>query len=239
MQALLLLSVFIYCSVIALMHGIHLSPQQMYSARGLLLHPQLTPAQRLHVQNLLYRSHEKWAIKQAKEFKQFHKYKCRDVSLDELVLSGKMGLFKSSRKYDGRAGFTRFAEIYVKSELIRTMTARLSFTSGISRTARMAKNKNPTNVTRVLEQIDNLVETLPAADGRPLVKIHEQEYYAKIWTKINQFDDAFTKRVFWLKYDHEFKTQRSNREVAELMCCSEEFVRLTLEQGKSTLREKV
>ena len=239
MQALLLISVFIYFSVIALIHSIHLSSQQMYSARGLLLHPQLTPAQRLHVQNLLYRSHEKWAVKKAKEFKQFHKYKCGDISLDELVLSGKMGLFKSSRKYDGRAGFTRFAEIYVKSELIRAMTSRLSFTSGISRTARMAKNKNTTNITRVLKQIENLVETLPAVDRRPLLQIQTEEYYANIWAKINQFDNAFTKRVFWLKYDHEFKTQRSNREVAELMCCSEEFARLTLEQGKSSLREKV
>jgi len=238
MQALLILSVIICGSAIALMHGIHLSPQQMYSARGLLLHPQLTPAQRMHVQNLLYRSHEKWSVKKAKEFKQFHKYKCGDISLDELILSGKMGLFKSSRKYDGRTGFTRFAEIYVKSELIRTMTTRLSFTSGISRTARMAR-KNPTNVTRVLKQIDDLVETLQAVDRRPLLRIQAEEYYANIWAKINQFDDAFTKRVFWLKYTHEFKTQRSNREVAELMCCSEEFVRLTLEQGKIALREKV
>jgi len=238
MQALLILSVIICGSAIALIRAIHLSPQQMYSARGLLLHPQLTPAQRSHVQNLLYRSHEKWAIKQAKEFKQFHKYKCGDISLDELVLSGKMGLFKSSRKYDGRTGFTRFAEIYVKSELIRTMTSRLSFTGGISRTERMAK-KNPANITRILKQIDDLVETLQAVDRRPLLQIQAEEYYTNIWEKINQLDNAFTKRVFWLKYDHKFNTQRSNREVAELMCCSEEYVRLTLEQGKTALREKV
>lgn len=234
MQAICLF-VFIYCSILALMRAIHLSPEQMYSARGLLLHPQLTSAQRSHVQNLLYRSHEKWAIKKAKEFKQFHKYKCGDISLDELVLSGKMGLFKSSRKYDGRTGFTRFAEIYVKSELIRTMTSRLSFTNSVSRKTRMAKN---TNATRILEQIDSLVEILPSQHNPHLEHIYKQEYYSQIWGKIGNFDDAFTKRVFWLKYDREFKSQRSNADVAELMCCSEEYVRQKLQNGVRIISEK-
>ena len=66
-----LLIVFVSGSVLAL----HLSPRQMYSARGLLMNPAITDAQRHSVQKLLYISHEKWAAKKAIEFKQFHRFK--------------------------------------------------------------------------------------------------------------------------------------------------------------------
>jgi len=36
------------------------------------------------------------------------------------------------------------------------------------------------------------------------------------------------KRIFYLKYSIDFKSIRSNRHVAELMCCSEEYIRKSL-----------
>lgn len=135
----------ILVSFFAVIHSLHLSPNQMYSARGLLMNPRLTKDQRASIQNLLYVSHEKWAIKKATDFKQLHHYKCRDISIDELALSGKIGLLKSSRKYNGGSPFVKFSEIYVKSELLRAMTARLSVTSCISPTRRM-QSRNATTV---------------------------------------------------------------------------------------------
>ena len=49
---------------------------------------------------------------------------------------------------------------------------------------------------------------------------------------INSKLDTFSKRVFFYKYDIDFNSIRSNKIVAELMCCSEEKVRLTLKEIK-------
>jgi len=205
----------------ALIETLHLTPQQMYSARGLLMNPALTVAQRQSVQNLLYVSHEKWAIKKAKEFKQLHHYKCRDISTDELVLSSRIGLLKSSKKYDGRTPFARFSEIYVKSELLRTLTMRLSITNCVSTRDRLKSKNTPTNVTRVVEMLDRLV---PSETTTPEENQKTSEFYKSVWQFVDTLD-AFTKRIIWLKYDYEFKVQRSNRQIAEMMCCSEETVR--------------
>jgi hypothetical protein len=49
----------------------------------------------------------------------------------------------------------------------------------------------------------------------------------EIWNVINNFD-PFTKRVYQLKYDYEFNKIRTNKEIALLMACSEEYVRQKL-----------
>ena len=214
MKMLIIMLFFVYIQTL------HLSPKQMYSARGLLMNPALTDAQRQSVQNLLYVSHEKWAIKKAKEFKQLHHYKCRDISTDELVLSSRIGLLKSSKKYDGRSAFVRFSEIYVKSELLRTLTMRLSITNCISTRDRL-KSSQTAKITRVVEMLDRLV---PTETPTPEENQKTSEFYKSVWQFVDTLD-AFTKRVIWLKYDYEFKVQRSNKQVAELMCCSEETVR--------------
>jgi len=250
-MSVIIMKMLIVMLFFTLIETLHLTPQQMYSARGLLMNPALTVAQRQSVQNLLYVSHEKWAIKKAKEFKQLHHYKCRDISTDELVLTSRIGLLKSSKKYDGRSAFVRFSEIYVKSELLRTLTMRLSITNCISTRDRLKSKNTPTNVTRVVEMLDRLV---PSETTTPEENQKTSEFYKSVWqfvdtlrrtpdAKRKEFEDsssaaeegfrrehvgridAFTKRIIWLKYDYEFKVQRSNRQIAELMCCSEETVR--------------
>ena len=213
----------------ALIESLHLTPQQMYSARGLLMNPALTVAQRQSVQNLLYVSHEKWAIKKAKEFKQLHHYKCRDISADELVLSSRIGLLKSSKKYDGRSAFVQFSEIYVKSELLRTLTMRLSSTRDRLKSTQSAK------ITRVVEMLDRLV---PTETPTPEENQKTSDFYKSVWQFVDTFD-AFTKRVIWLKYNYEFKAQRSNRQIAVLMCCSEETVRKSVVKFSDGMQKEV
>ena len=229
--------------IISAIHSLHLSPQQMYSARHLLGNPALTPEQRSSIQNLLFVTHEKWAFKKAIEFKQLHRYKCRDISTDELALSAKIGLLKSSKTYNGSTNFVRFSEIYIKSELLRTITIRLSITSCISANNRMkSSNKNETNPKTNQKQVYSfapLSEKIASTTSyaQPLIKHQEVEFYDRIWMYIDSLD-AFTKRVVWLKYNREFKMQLSNNRIAELMCCSEETVRKTIVQFLLGLRQQ-
>lgn len=215
--------------------GFHLSPEQMYSTRGLLLNPNLSSGQRIHVQKLLYKSYEKWAIKKAVEFKQLHKYKCADMSIDELALCGKMGVFKASKNYNGRAPFTKYAEIYVKSELLKAMTARLK--GAIF--AQISGNSDNTKslYKSIVKRMDEHPEL--ASSPHPLDNNQNRRYNLlreAMWRHINK-QDAFTQRVFCYKYDYDFVQIRSNVAVAELMACSEETVRKTIKRENENLRK--
>jgi len=218
-----------------LIEALHLSPKQMYSARGLLMNPAITAVQRESVQKLLYSAHEKWAAKQAIEFKQLHRYKCRDISTDELILSSKIGLLKSSRNYDGRAAFNRYAEMYVKSELLRTLSMRLSITNCVSMKDRMSTKQ--TNTTRVVEILDSIL-TIKSETPTPQENTKQSEFYRTAWAYVDTLD-AFAKRIVWLKYTYEFKVQNSNKQIAELMCCSEETVRKSLIKFSDGMRREV
>ena len=240
--------IFVSTTIVLILSAIgalHLSPQQMYSARRLLGNPALTLDQRSSIQNLLFVSHEKWAFKKAIEFKQLHRYKCRDISIDELALSAKIGLLKSSKTYNGSTKFVHFSEIYIKSELLRTITIRLSITSCISPNNRMKsanKNESNQNMKTTQKQVYSfapLSEKIASTSSytQPLIKRQEVEFYDRIWVYIDSLD-AFTKRVVWLKYNREFKMQLSNNRIAELMCCSEETVRKTIVQFLLGLRQQ-
>jgi len=202
--------------------------------------------QRGSLQNLLYVTHEKWAIKKAMEFKQLHQFKCRDISTRELALSSKIGLLKSSRIYDGRSHFVRFSDIFVKSELLRTMTSRLSVTSCISVKDRM-KSKQPTP-SKSTEYANTHTNTHTNGNARvmssmewvpsPTETFQTTELYEMPWKYIDSLD-AFTKHVIWLKYDGEFQIQRSNKQIAELMCCSEETVRKAINRFSDGMKQEV
>lgn len=182
--------------------ALHLTRQQMYSIRGILMHPGATEFHKTQIQNVLYVAYEKWAIKQAVIFKGFHSYKCRDIAVNELVLAGKWGLFKSTARYNGRSTFISYAEIYVHSELLRFMNSRL-------------KGKK----IGVAEDVNELESNSDPLD-------------ALIPTRLDYLKglnvDSKTRRMFALKFDEENQRIRSNKHVGELMCCSEETVRTAL-----------
>ena len=186
----------------------------MYLARGLLMNPRTTPAQRASVQSLLYNSHEKWAIKQAQEFKsRFNS--CKNIPTKDLVLSSKLGLLKSLQKYNGASQFAKFTEIYVKSELIRTLKQH---------------SKSIAVVLEEPEEVESAHDSAPSSNNN--------EFFQKAWAYVNTFD-AFTKRVVQIKYDHEFSFKSSNRQIAEIMCCSEETVRKAVAKFSAGMRQDI
>ena len=123
----LILSFVVTTTVALTICAFHLSPSQMYFVRGVLRNPLLTSSQRdanvfthlpelnewgifdpdegeegglsPNIQNLLYITHEQWAKKQAFDFKCLHCYKCRDLSLEDLEFSSKIGLMKSMSSF--------------------------------------------------------------------------------------------------------------------------------------------
>ena len=223
-----------------------------------------------NIQNLLYITHEKWAKKQALDFKLLHRYKCRDLSLEDLEFSSKIGLMKSAISYNGKTTFSGFSTIYVKSELLRTLTTHLSITSCFSQKERMQSNvsakesqvnmgdqvcpivirqyipriNSPTfsTVGRKIREHQNPLRISGTGETQgaysrtsrpryivsaifpPKMEIENKEFYKSVWDFVDTFD-PLTKYVIRAKYDPEFKVRKSTTQIAEMMCCSEETVR--------------
>lgn len=112
---------FIYLQL-SLFDSLHLSTHQLKLVNNLIKNKNLEQTQRLKINNILYLSYEKWAIKKAIDFKELQYYKCKNINTNELLLSSKIGLFKAIKNYNGNSEFTYFSEFYVKNELLKTLT---------------------------------------------------------------------------------------------------------------------
>jgi len=66
----------------------------------------------------------------------------------------------------------------------------------------------------------------------------EYEIFIKVWNIINNLDIEY-QRIMRYKYNFFMEKIRSNSDVAELMCCSDECVRKKILYVKNTIREKL
>lgn len=217
---------------------LHLSHYQMNLIVNLIKNPNLNLNQREKINYILYKSYEKWAIKKAVEFKKYHYYKCKNIDKNELILYSKLGLFKSIKKYNGNSSFIYFSEFYVKKELLNVLTSHFSL-SIIPKSIR-TKNKNNFSKYDLIEYQKKLEpQLINYVNNYVFDKSHNSNQYNKLdeiikyesllnlWESINNLD-PFLKRIIYLKYDYEFKKIRSNKIISELMCCSEENIRINL-----------
>ena len=202
------------------------------------------------IEQILYKCFEGWAINQAYEFKKLHKHKCSNIFIDDLIISSKIGLLKSVKKYNGKSSFTNYAHIYVKSELLKTLTQHFS----LSILPKSFRTKSKTNMTaddlilykRFLttqmihnddtwqidkiyytnNNINNINNNINNINNNNI--LHNINHNYELEETINTINTSlppFLKRIFYLKYNIDFKPIRSNKCIAELMCCSEEYVR--------------
>ena len=65
-----------------------------------------------------------------------------------------------------------------------------------------------------------------------MIKKNEQEEKIEKIEKITKNLSSFSKRIFYLKYNYNSNFILSNKNISELMCCSEETIRKKLEEIK-------
>ena len=207
---------------------------------SLIKNPLTTFYQREKINKIMYHSYENWAVSKAIEFKKKHNYKCRDIPNAELFLYSKYALYKSIVKYNGQTPFISYSMIYISASLNDAITDRFS----LSILPKSYRKKSKTNFT--LDEINNYnkllhVKMIDSNYDNKLSFLNNKQYQYnehidkkyydnkmnRIWNTINKFE-SFTKRVYHLKYDYEFNKIRTNKEIALLMACSEEYVRQKL-----------
>jgi hypothetical protein len=224
-----------------------LNNYQLHLINNLLQNPLLKIKERESINKILYKAYENFAVKKALDFKTLHSYKCQNIKINELILCSKLGLFKSIKKYNGKYNFINYSSIYIKSELLRLLTETYSL-SALPKSYRIKNKLNFTENELILYnrllntqlscQYKTPENNIFVKDDNILNKINKKyEDYELLNDKINKLS-GFEKRIFQLKYNYDlnlnndnnynYKQIRSNKNIAILMCCSEETIRKSL-----------
>ena len=214
---------------------LHLNSHQLTLINNLVTNPLLKIKDREKINLILYKAYEKYAIKQAIEFKTLHKYKCANIKIDELIFYSKMGLFKSIKKYNGNKNFINYFNIYIKYELLGLLTEKYSL-SVLPKSIRRKNKSTFTKTelmkynfilnTKMISQYENWKIELMFSDKEDSLNklISQNEYDEKMHNLFKNLS-AFSKRVFYLKYYLQINKNLSNKSISKLLCCSEETVR--------------
>jgi RNA polymerase sigma factor (sigma-70 family) len=225
------LCIIIFLNIFNLCASLYLNNYQFKLINNLLRNPLLKNKERDHINIILYKAYENFAIKKAIEFKNLHKYKCSNIKIEELFFASRMGLFKSIKKYNGKYQFINYSVIYINAELYKLLTEKYSLS--ILPKSYRTKSKSALSMAELIKykrllhtklscqyetwQLDTIFVTNQ--------DINEENYGLK--ETIHKLT-PFSKRVLQLKYNLIDNIIISNKKVAKLMGCSEETIRKEL-----------
>jgi RNA polymerase sigma factor (sigma-70 family) len=238
----LLLGIFFY-GANAYTGPTYLTQMQKDRINYIIQHPQTPIAIRTKINKILFIYYKQWAIAKAIQFKQLHKHKCRNIALNECALFALAGLHKSILKFDGKHAFTVYAYLHIKGELYKGMTEQQPINilpkSYLRKKHLLEESKKIHNVYMKPIYIGfddyKLNKNGQSANNNILLETAEtKENLMKIWENINRLP-PFQRRIFHYKYSHDFNMIRSNKHVAELMACSEEYVRINIVKSINTI----
>jgi len=244
----------------------NITPMQWKSIRFLLTHANASVSMTNQIKTKIFYRYSGWAIYQAIQFKKFHKHKTRNIALKDLTMHSQIGLYKAVKKYHGKYPFHPHVNIYIQGELLKGLTDLHPITSVSKKDRRSSLKKKLEEVALKNVTISDLGKQKwiykRNLDSRFVGKEEEWMFdkvgrhggyennysvgkerwdemseYQPIWQKIEDLE-PMKKRIFHLKYSHDFDKIRSNREIASLMGCSEEYIRVLLKRNIAKLIPK-
>lgn len=226
----------------------NLSIHQWGLIKNILKHPETPISIRNKMSEIIYSKYETWAIHKAYQFKQFHKYKCRNINIDDLILFSLEGLKKATIKYNGNSPFYFYADIYISGELYKGLTKLQPITSIPKSIRSNKKNELKTIYNRRYKKILNTLfvsyddywmfekrQDL-SNDINPII---ENNFYHEIWNEICEKLDPNSNKILKYKFDYYFNKLNSNKRISELMCCSEETIRQNLKKSKKLINNNI
>jgi len=223
----------------------HITQTQWKSIKNMLRNPHIPDVMKQTIRKKIFDRYRHWSSFCAWKFKKRHSYKCRHIHLDELANYAHSGLWKAIQQYNGNSTFWIYANIYIQGELYQGLTLLYPICKVSKKERKRQKHTIEKNITTYLSRKEYkkklntqfvgvnewIFDQSPAIidDNKVFQKWNEKELIYESWKPIHSLP-PFQKRVFQLKYNAEWEKIRSNREVAMLMACSEEYVRKILTQ---------
>jgi hypothetical protein len=205
---------------------------------------------RTTINKILFIAYQKYAINQAFMFKKYHKQKCYNINIEDLILSSKTGLFKSIKNYKGTTNFENYSKKYIQGELYKCLT---DFHE-MNNIPKSIRKKNKTKLTFMERRKYNKglkTSFVSSYDFWRFDKIQLKSNFnqdlnigdsysenrIELWKNLNKYFNSCifakkNKRIFLLKYDVDFNVLRSNENISKIMNCSEENIRIILNKIK-------
>ena len=219
-------------------NSLYLSSYQMKLINNLIKNNKINDYERNKINFILFDAYKYFSIKKAIEFKNKHKYKCKNINDDELFLSSEIGLFKAIKNYNGKNSLVNYSTIYINSELCKLLTDKYSL-SIIPKSYRI-KNKSTLSKSELhhYKKILNIklgylyenwqLESLFFKNENILNNICIKNEYNELLSKLLDKLTPSMKRILYLKYYSNDNKIVSNKKISILMCCSEEAIRKQL-----------
>ena len=240
----LILNLFLLANIVnAFTRPTYLTQMQKDRINYIIQHPKTSIEMRTKINKILFIYYKQWAITQAIQFKQLHKHKCRNIALNECALFALTGLYKSILKFDGKHAFTVYSYLHIKGELYKGMTEQQPINilpkSYLRKKHLLEESKKIQNLYMkpIYVGFDDykLDKNVQSSNKNVLLEsIETKERIIKTWEKINRLP-SFQRRIFHYKYSHDLHEVRTNKRIAELMECSEEWIRKNIVKSIDTI----
>lgn len=237
---------------------LYLNKIQQKTIKTLIQNNKMTVREREKINNILFEAYKDCAHKKASYFKHIHKYKCRNIHINDLKSAAEFGLMKASIYYNGNSSFYYYSSLHVKNELLTTLTnhnkiapiSKTTLRKGFSQTNpkfsidKYYSLQNKLNIIYESIKSPEFLNTLSTNNNNVLENIIQEEEKERIWNDVllfissNLTSNSLMKKIFVLKYDKDFTEIRSTKEISEIIGYSQGHIRLKLRQLKQMLCHK-
>ena len=247
----IMLSYYLFIIFVSIIKGYsYLTSNQWIKINSILTNPNYyTISQQQTIKSIIYNNYQIWATIQAIKFKKFHVYKCQHISNQELKLYALFGLHKAILSYKPERlkniSFSSYALIYIRGELLKGITNLYPITAVSKQERRKSFNSRKNKTNLIIHSISPVYQKICFNDYS-VKQYNEQNQnqfmnYDDLWSKI-EYDlpiSHMVKKIIKLKFSYEFKQLRSNKEIAEIIGCSEETIRKYIVIFKNELRNTI
>lgn len=228
-----LISIFMFTCILLCMnktYGLqYLTNNQMGLIKTILRHPHKTDYMVNKISEILYQHYRYKAFDIAYEFRQHHYTQCKNIKFDELKLYASKGLLMAIKNYNPDYPFVHHMKLYVKGQLhmgVSDLHPLTILPKKIRLSKKWKKENRKTYMTLLKTTFvgndDYLYERNSHRCG--LQGSSEYSTFAAVWYIIHNLDIDY-QRIMKYKYNFYMESIRSNSEVANLMCCSDECIR--------------
>ena len=211
----------------------YLTNKNWNQINSLIKHPHLTNEMRVYINNCIYVYYDSWCYAKAYKFKYFHKYKCKNIPVNELYTYASTGLVNAIKKYNGNGYFVKYAELYIEGQLYNAIT-NLHPITNVPKKERIQQNINRNIIPKNLNDDWEIYKI--QSQENILFSILQKNNYDIMWYKISKLS-PFCKKIIYYKFNYNFDIIRTNKDISKLMVCSEEYVRKNLKISIQKLSE--
>ena len=235
-----------------LVSTLYLNKIQQTTITNLIKNNRLSFPEREKINNILFEAYKECSHKRACYFKYIHRYKCRNINIDDLKSAAEFGLMKAALNYNGNSSFYFYSSLHIKNELLNTLTnhntiapiSKTTLRKGFSSTYKnftLSKYYSLQNKLNVIYESITSPEFLNMVSAtnnhKYLENIIREEERERMWNEVVSIVSVnpLMKNIFLLKYNKEFQKIRTDKEISKIVGYSSGHVTRNVKKIKDIL----